>query len=91
MFEISDMNPNGLQKEFQVKVPKKVIFSRPCVAGESQTKAGTCKPCEQNTYLLLPPTNVTACKPCLESAWCYGHNRIAPRQGNFRKDAASEP
>ena len=85
----------GLQDNF---IPKKFIseplqigvVSRKCIAGEEQTKAGTCNKCPYGFYLLNPPDRQLNCKECMTTATCYGEDRIAPIAGYFRHSLTSD-
>ena len=84
-FEITGIEPNGIERQFETQPLTQLFLSRPCLAGEEQTIEGTCRKCPYGFYLLEPPTEVTNCHKCDDTkAECPGDNLIIPKPGYFR-------
>ena len=58
------------------------LFFRKCIQGEVQINNDSCKVCDNNTYSLNP--NDLYCKPCPDSAVCYGTDQVYPASGYWR-------
>ena len=53
VFQIHDLEINGIAKDFVESPEMMVVFSRHCKTGEEQTPEGTCRKCGFGKYMIV--------------------------------------
>jgi hypothetical protein len=84
-FEFVGLDDNGIQREFISKPYVQAVYSRQCIAGEEQTRRGTCERCGYGFYSMDVPDGQSSCTLCENNAVCLGGNVMYPMAGHYKK------